>query len=139
MRMVTLYSLSKRVEHLKSTTQPRSRGDRSPCNVECNDNNNSSKVEHPDYSNANNDIALLRLHRGLDLSNLPNINSVCWPTVSPAAGVQAMTSGWGLKWQHFGLFGTAPVLQKVTTNFRIYQGLTLSNLKKLPFRRLPFR
>ena len=74
-----------------------------------------SKVEYPGYVSISggNDIALLRLHQGIDLNNSPNINSICWPTVSPAAGVQAMTSGWGLEWQHFGLFGTAKKLKKV--------------------------
>ena len=86
---------------------------------------NFSKVEHPGYVSSGfsplaNDIVMLRLHRGIDLNNYPNINSICWPTVSPAVGVQAMTSGWGLKWQHFGIFGTAKVLQKVINELGIF-------------------
>ena len=81
-------------------------------------NINFSKVEHPGYVSSGgaplaNDIALLRLHQGLDLNSYPNINSICWPTASPAVGLQVLTSGWGRTWQHFGLFGTAKVLQKV--------------------------
>ena len=77
-----------------------------------------SKVEHPDYASTGslpiaNDVALLRLHQGLDLSDSPNINSICWPTVAPAVGLQVTASGWGFEWQHLGLFGNAKVLKKV--------------------------
>ena len=77
-----------------------------------------SKVEHPDYASTGtlptaNDIALLRLHQGLDLNSSPNINSVCWPTVTPAVGLQVTASGWGFEWQHFGLFGNSKLLKKV--------------------------
>ena len=58
-------------------------------------------------------MSLLRLHQGLDLNNSPNISPTCWPTVTPAVGLQVLTSGWGLTFQHFGLFGSPKILQKV--------------------------
>ena len=77
------------------------------------------KVEHPGFTSTGsaptgNDVALLRLQQGLDLTNSPNINSICWPTRAPPVGLQVTASGWGLEWQHLGLFGTSKVLKKVT-------------------------
>ena len=80
------------------------------------------------------------------MNNSPNINSICWPTVSPAAGVQAMTSGWGLEWQHFGLFGTAKKLKKVMNkvfnltkfNYRLVLR-EITTLIAIVFLRLHFR
>ena len=77
-----------------------------------------SKVEHPGFTSTGsaptgNDVALLRLQQGVDLTNSPNINSICWPTRAAPVGLQVTASGWGLEWQHLGLFGTSKVLKKV--------------------------
>ena len=61
-----------------------------------------------------NDIALLRLHRGLNLYYSPYINSICWPSVTPPVGSDVIASGWGIRFQHFGrLYGSTKLLHKV--------------------------
>ena len=55
----------------------------------------------------------MRLHKGLNLNSYLNINSICWPTVTPAVGLQVTASGWGYEWQHLGLFGNSKLLKKV--------------------------
>ena len=84
----------------------------------------SRKVEHPGFTTTgsaptSNDVALLRLQQGVDLTNSPNINSICWPTRAPPVGLQVTASGWGLEWQHLGLFGTSKVLKKVPIKLQI--------------------
>ena len=59
------------------------------------------------------DVALLRLRHGIDLTYSHNINSVCWPTISPPVGRQVVVTGWGIKFQGFKQHGKATLLQKV--------------------------
>merc|ERR1712131_79700 len=54
--------------------------------------------QHPDYSNVNNDIAVLVLRTPVDLYAYPNIKPACLPvteTVDDIIGDKAMVSGWG--------------------------------------------
>ena len=79
-------------------------------------------MEHPGYASRipyveENDISLLRLRDGIDLTYHTYINSVCWPTVTPHVGLEVITSGWGIKFQQFGYFKDtwkARLLQKVS-------------------------
>ena len=77
---------------------------------------NFSKAEYPVYSYPTyleSDVALLRLKHGVDLASSPNINSICWPTVTPHDGQQVIATGWGIKFQGMRQYGKSQLLQKV--------------------------
>ena len=77
---------------------------------------NFRKAEYPVYSYPTyleSDVALLRLKHGVDLANSPNINSICWPTVTPHDGQQVIATGWGIKFQGMRQYGKSQLLQKV--------------------------
>ena len=77
---------------------------------------NFSKAEYPVYSYPTyleSDVALLRLKHGVDLATSPNINSICWPTVTPHDGQQVIATGWGIKFQGMRQYGKSQLLQKV--------------------------